>query len=85
MAKLKWNEPPLYMPSSGSIVSVKFSMSSGLGKSVFIVEPRDNSERSTRSSKIESVNYFVANARVTGKPKEASRETNPFVPVAVQQ
>lgn len=38
--------PPLYMPSSGEIVSVKCRMSSGSGKSVFIVVPRDRSERS---------------------------------------
>lgn len=40
MAKLKWKLPPLYIPSSGSIVRVKFRMSSGLGKDVFIVRPR---------------------------------------------
>ena len=40
MAKLKWKDPPLYMPSSGSIVSVKLRMSLGSGKDVFIVLPR---------------------------------------------
>ena len=40
MAKLKWKLPPLYIPSSGSMVRVKFRMSSGLGKDVFIVRPR---------------------------------------------
>jgi hypothetical protein len=38
--------PPLYMPSSGSIVSVKLRISSGFGKVVFIVLPSDNSLRS---------------------------------------
>ncbi len=46
MAKLKLNMPPLYIPSSGSIVRVKFRMSSGLGKCVRIVLPRESSERS---------------------------------------
>lgn len=45
-AKVKTNEPPLYMPSSGSIVSVKFRMSSGFGKAIFIVFPRVSSWRS---------------------------------------
>ena len=40
MAKLKWKLPPLYMPSSGSMVRVKLRMSSGLGKEVFMVRPR---------------------------------------------
>ena len=40
MAKLKWKLPPLYIPSSGSMVRVKFRISSGLGKDVFIVRPR---------------------------------------------
>ena len=43
---MKWNLPPLYMPSSGSIVRVKLSVSSGSGKSVFIVLGRASSERS---------------------------------------
>lgn len=38
--------PPLYMPSSGSIVSVKLRISSGFGKVVFIVLPSDNSLKS---------------------------------------
>ena len=38
--------PPLYMPSSGSIVSVKLRMSSGFGKFVFIVLPNESSFRS---------------------------------------
>jgi hypothetical protein len=38
--------PPLYMPSSGSIVSVKLRISSGFGKVVFIVLPSDSSLRS---------------------------------------
>lgn len=46
MAKLKLKRPPLYMPSSGSMVSVKLRMSSGLGKCVFIVVPRESSSRS---------------------------------------
>ena len=46
IAKVKWNRPPLYIPSSGSIVSVKLSVSSGSGKSVFMVLGRDSSERS---------------------------------------
>ena len=46
MAKLKWNSPPLYMPSSGSMVSMKFRMSSGLGNWVRMVLPRESSERS---------------------------------------
>ena len=40
MAKEKWKLPPLYMPSSGSMVRVKLRMSSGLGKEVRIVRPR---------------------------------------------
>lgn len=40
MAKLKWKLPPLYIPSSGSMVRVKLRMSSGFGKEVFIVRPR---------------------------------------------
>lgn len=40
MAKLKWKLPPLYIPSSGSIVRVKLRISSGLGKEVFMVRPR---------------------------------------------
>jgi len=39
----------LYMPSSGSMVSVKFRMSSGLGNEVFIVLPSVPSS-SARSS-----------------------------------
>ena len=46
MAKLKLNRPPLYIPSSGSIVKVKFRMSSGFGKYVFMVEPSDSSDKS---------------------------------------
>jgi hypothetical protein len=40
----------LYIPSSGSIVSVKLRVSSGSGKSVFIVLGRDSSERSMLKS-----------------------------------
>jgi hypothetical protein len=40
------NRPLRYMPSSGSIVSTKLRISSGSGNSVFIVEPRESSERS---------------------------------------
>ena len=35
--------PPLYMPSSGSMVSLKLSRSSGLGNVVVIVEGRESS------------------------------------------
>ena len=38
--------PPLYMPSSGRMDRVKFRISSGLGKVVFMVEPSESSERS---------------------------------------
>lgn len=48
MPKLKRKMPPLYIPSSGSIVSVKFSVSSGFGKVSFIVLGRESSERSGR-------------------------------------
>lgn len=44
MANVKWKTPPLYMPSSGSMVRVKLRMSSGLGKVVRMVEPRERSE-----------------------------------------
>ena len=50
MTKVKWKTPPLYIPSSGSIVRVKFKMSSGLGKVVRMVEPRERSERSSAGS-----------------------------------
>ena len=46
MANVKMKLPPLYMPSSGSIVSVKLSMSSGFGNVVFIVSPKASSPRS---------------------------------------
>lgn len=46
MAKEKWKVPPLYIPSSGSIVSVKLRVSSGFGKASFIVLGRESSERS---------------------------------------
>lgn len=46
MAKLKRNEPPLYMPSSGSIVRMKFMMSSSEGKSARMVLPRESSDTS---------------------------------------
>ena len=36
----------MYIPSSGSIVSVKLRMSSGFGKSVRMVLPRESSDRS---------------------------------------
>lgn len=59
MAKLKVNDPPLYIPSSGSIMSVKFRMSSGLGNLVRIVLPSDNSERSRRRSRVSAKGYDV--------------------------
>ena len=40
--------PPLYIPSSGSMVRVKLKMSSGSGKFVFIVEPNEMSPRSEK-------------------------------------
>lgn len=43
MLKSKWKIPPLYMPSSGSMVSLKFSRSSGLGNWVDMVEGRESS------------------------------------------
>lgn len=43
---MKLNRPPLYMPSSGSMWSVKLRVSSGSGKSVFMVGGRSSSERS---------------------------------------
>lgn len=46
MANVKLNRPPLYIPSSGSIVRVKLRVSSGSGKSVFMVLGRESSERS---------------------------------------
>jgi len=48
IANVKWNLPPLYIPSSGSIVSVKLRVSSGSGKSVFMVLGKESSERSAR-------------------------------------
>lgn len=50
MAKVKEKRPPLYMPSSGSMVRVKLRISSGFGKFVFMVEPRESSERSIDST-----------------------------------
>lgn len=50
MLKVKTKRPPLYMPSSGSIVKVKFRMSSGFSKWVFMVLPRESSERSMATS-----------------------------------
>ena len=38
------------MPSSGSIVRVKLSMSSGLANWVFMVEPRESSDRSVEET-----------------------------------
>lgn len=38
--------PPLYIPSSGSMVRRKLRISSGLGKVVRIVLPRERSARS---------------------------------------
>lgn len=57
MAKLKWKLPPLYIPSSGSMVRVKFRISSGLGKEVFIVRPRvpSSSARSEGRGRISQV------------------------------
>ena len=48
MAKVKWKVPALYMPSSGDMLRVKLRMSSGEGKVVVIVLPRESSERSWR-------------------------------------
>ena len=56
MAKVKWKAPLLYIPSSGSIVSVKLRISSGLGKCVRMVEPRASSEISVeRNSQYEDL------------------------------
>ncbi len=46
IAKLKLKEPPLYIPSSGSIVSMKWRMLSASGKLVRMVLPRESSDRS---------------------------------------
>ena len=59
MAKLKWKLPPLYIPSSGSMVRVKFRISSGLGKDVFIVRPRVPSS-SARSDIVERISQGVS-------------------------
>ncbi len=58
MAKLKWKLPPLYMPSSGSMVRVKFRISSGLGKEVFMVRPSVPSS-SARSDGVGGINLYV--------------------------
>lgn len=54
MAKLKWKLPPLYIPSSGSMVRVKLRMSSGLGNEVLMVRPRvpSSSARSESGGRI---------------------------------
>ena len=49
MTNVKLKAPPLYIPSSGSMVRVKLRISSGLGKLVRIVEPSDSSLRSAGS------------------------------------
>ena len=59
MAKLKWKLPPLYIPSSGSMVRVKFRISSGLGKDVFIVRPRVPSS-SARSDIVERISQGIS-------------------------
>ena len=59
MAKLKWKLPPLYIPSSGSMVRVKFKISSGLGKDVFIVRPRVPSS-SARSDIVEGISQGIS-------------------------
>ena len=64
MAKLKWKLPPLYMPSSGSIVRVKLRMSSLLGKEVLIVRPKVPSS-SARSEK-EAFSLGVPTSEVGG-------------------
>ena len=46
MEKVKAKPPFLYMPSSGSMCSVKLRMSSGFGKCVRMVRPSESSERS---------------------------------------
>lgn len=47
IAKEKWKRPPLYMPSSGSIVRVKLRMSLGSGNSVRHVLLASSSSRSS--------------------------------------
>ena len=59
MAKLKWKLPPLYIPSSGSMVRVKFRISSGLGKDVFIVRPSVPSS-SARSDIVASISQGIS-------------------------
>lgn len=46
MLKVKVKRPDLYIPSSGEMERVKWRISSGSGKSVFMVLPRESSERS---------------------------------------
>ena len=58
MLKEKWKLPPLYMPSSGEMVRVKWRMSSGLGKVVVMVVPRDSSERSFCTRSWAAVTFF---------------------------
>ena len=65
MAKLKWKLPPLYMPSSGSIVRVKLRISSGLGKDVFIVRPRVPSS-SARSDVVGRISQVVPYSELEG-------------------
>ena len=65
MAKLKWKLPPLYIPSSGSMVRVKFRISSGLGKDVFIVRPRVPSS-SARSAGVGNISHGDPQSKLEG-------------------
>lgn len=65
MAKSKWKLPPLYIPSSGSMVRVKFRISSGFGKDVLIVRPRVPSS-SARSDGVGRIRQGVSAERAGG-------------------
>lgn len=54
MVKVKLKLPPLYIPSSGSMVRVKFKISSGLGKLIFMVEPSESSCKSVGAQVVSS-------------------------------
>lgn len=56
MLNVKLKLPPLYIPSSGSMVRVKLRMSSGLGKDIFIVEPRESSCKSLHPRRVSNPN-----------------------------
>ena len=68
------------IPSSGSIVKVKFKMSSGSGKYVFIVSGKDNSPRSS----IQSESAYAPDQEIDFISQNSSRVCEDGMPIHLQ-